>query len=76
MLTERVHAQKVILIDEQCAGVGTMNLDNRSLHINFEVTAVLFDATRIVEIEAMLKPTLTAVTCMNRKITISVASLS
>ncbi len=31
--------QKVILIDERLAAVGTANLDNRSFRLNFEITA-------------------------------------
>ncbi len=28
--------QKIILVDDLMAGVGTVNLDNRSLYLNFE----------------------------------------
>jgi cardiolipin synthase len=38
---------KMLLIDSEWASVGTANLDNRSLHLNFEVTC-LFDDPRIV----------------------------
>ena len=30
--------QKVILVDDKIAGVGTVNFDNRSFRINFEIT--------------------------------------
>jgi len=33
---------KTAVIDDSVAAVGTVNLDNRSLRLNFEVTAVLF----------------------------------
>lgn len=33
--------QKVFLVDERVAGVGTVNLDNRSFRLNFEITAVV-----------------------------------
>lgn len=33
--------QKVFLVDEQVAGVGTVNLDNRSFRLNFEITAIV-----------------------------------
>ncbi len=46
--------QKVMLIDDRLASVGTANLDNRSFRINFELT-LLFSHPRFVrEVEAML----------------------
>jgi cardiolipin synthase len=33
---------KVVLVDDEWALVGTVNLDNRSLHLNFELSCVLF----------------------------------
>lgn len=33
---------KVILVDEECASVGSANLDNRSLHLNFEVNCLFY----------------------------------
>jgi cardiolipin synthase len=36
--------QKTFLVDDQLSAVGTTNLDNRSLHINFECTALILDA--------------------------------
>lgn len=35
--------QKVILVDEDVAAVGTANFDNRSFRLNFEVMMVMFD---------------------------------
>lgn len=35
--------QKVILLDDNLAGIGTVNLDNRSIHLNFEVVAYVAD---------------------------------
>lgn len=46
--------QKVALIDDRYAMVGTANLDNRSLRINFEVTAVFADGPTVRAVEAML----------------------
>lgn len=46
--------QKVILVDDSFASVGTINLDNRSCRLNFEVTAVVFDEGFAAEVEAML----------------------
>lgn len=38
-----IHA-KTVLMDDTIASVGTANLDNRSLEINFEVQAFIYDA--------------------------------
>ncbi|MDF4024784.1 cardiolipin synthase [Luteibacter sp. PPL201] len=46
--------QKVMLIDDDTAVVGSMNLDNRSFRLNFEIAAVNVDATFASEVEAML----------------------
>ena len=35
--------QKVILVDEAIAGVGTINLDNRSFYLNFEVMSFVIN---------------------------------
>ena len=43
--TERMNHAKVILSDDCLAIVGTLNMDNRSLHINHEVVAVIYDTT-------------------------------
>ena len=44
--------QKVMLVDDDLAAVGTANLDNRSFRLNFELTAVVYDrpfGTRMAE---------------------------
>lgn len=46
---------KHFLIDEQVAGVGTANLDNRSLRLNFEVTAIVVDRTFADQVAAMFE---------------------
>lgn len=46
--------QKVMVVDEAFASVGSINLDVRSCRLNFEVTAMLFDAAATAEIAAML----------------------
>jgi cardiolipin synthase len=46
--------QKAILVDDCVAGIGTVNLDNRSLNLNFEATALVADDAFIRQIEAML----------------------
>lgn len=47
--------QKVMLIDEKLAAVGTANLDNRSFRLNFEITAFVSDGKFIGEVREMLE---------------------
>lgn len=47
--------QKVCVVDDWVAAVGTANLDNRSLRLNFEVMAVMFDTAFTAEASAMLQ---------------------
>ncbi|MES2982712.1 MAG: cardiolipin synthase [Verrucomicrobiota bacterium] len=47
--------QKVMLIDQRMATVGSANLDNRSFRLNFEVTAFVTDADFIQEVKHMLE---------------------
>ncbi len=47
--------QKVMLIDDEYSLVGTVNFDNRSFRLNFEVTAVMADRHFATEIETMLE---------------------
>jgi cardiolipin synthase len=46
--------QKVILIDERLAAVGTANLDNRSFRLNFEITAFSTDRAFVDQVARML----------------------
>ncbi len=54
----RYHAgfmhQKCILVDDQLAMIGSTNLDNRSLHLNFEIMMGISDPELISQVEAML----------------------
>ncbi|HTL89936.1 MAG TPA: phospholipase D-like domain-containing protein, partial [Leptolyngbya sp.] len=47
--------QKVILVDDSIAGVGTVNLDNRSFHLNFEVTVFVIHQAFVQSVEKMLQ---------------------
>ena len=47
--------QKVMLIDDFAATVGTVNLDNRSFRLNFEITALVLDCDFAAEVEKMLE---------------------
>jgi len=46
--------QKVMLIDDDLATIGTANLDNRSMRLNFEQTVVLADTSLAADVAAML----------------------
>lgn len=47
--------QKVLLLDEDVAMVGSMNLDSRSFRLNFEISALNIDRDLAAEVEAMLQ---------------------
>ena len=47
--------QKVVLVDDAWAAVGTANLDNRSMRLNFEVSIVVVDRAFATEVAAMLE---------------------
>lgn len=47
--------QKVVLVDDDIASIGTINLDNRSCRLNFEATAVLFDPAAAKAVKEMLE---------------------
>lgn len=52
---DRFMHQKVILVDDTLSGIGTVNLDNRSLHLNFEATGLVADREFAKKVENMLK---------------------
>ena len=45
---------KVVLMDDRIAGVGTANFDNRSFRLNFEITLLFYNCQMVNEVEAML----------------------
>jgi len=47
--------QKVMLVDDHSAAVGTVNLDNRSFRLNFEIMAFIPDDTFAGEVRQMLE---------------------
>jgi len=47
--------QKVMLIDDETATIGTANFDNRSFRLNFEITCIVKDKAFASEVEAMLE---------------------
>ena len=47
--------QKVLLMDDEIAGVGTANFDNRSFRLNFEITLLVHDPVFAGQVEDMLQ---------------------
>jgi len=47
--------QKVMLIDDDVATIGTANFDNRSFRLNFEITAAVADAAFAAQVERMFE---------------------
>ncbi|MFV2093013.1 MAG: cardiolipin synthase [Hyphomicrobiales bacterium] len=47
--------QKVLIVDDAIASVGTMNMDNRSCRLNFETTLLIFDSRAVAEVAIMLE---------------------
>ncbi|MWJ28225.1 cardiolipin synthase [Halomonas sp. ZH2S] len=47
--------QKVMLIDNEIATIGTINLDNRSFRLNFEITAFIPDSKFASQVHLMLE---------------------
>ena len=49
--TKGMMHSKVLLVDGQWASVGTANLDNRSMHLNFEVNCMIYTPSAVAELE-------------------------
>jgi cardiolipin synthase len=49
-----MHA-KVMIADDDWASVGSANLDNRSLHLNFEANCLIYSASAVAELEAAFR---------------------
>ena len=47
--------QKVMLVDDDVAAVGTANLDNRSFRLNFEITLVIADGEFAARVKRMFE---------------------
>lgn len=47
--------EKVMLIDDDAAAVGTANFDNRSFRLNFEITGIVVDKDFANDVEAMFE---------------------
>ncbi|WP_375176656.1 cardiolipin synthase [Marinobacter mobilis] len=59
--------QKVVLVDNRYAAIGTANLDNRSMRLNFEITALSTAAAFVTDIENMLLEDLKACRLMTAR---------
>ncbi|MEM6335611.1 MAG: phospholipase D-like domain-containing protein, partial [Bacteroidota bacterium] len=58
--------QKVLLVDEDYAAIGTANFDNRSFRLNFEATCLANDAKLCAEVASMLEHDLDRSTRLHR----------
>lgn len=47
--------QKVVLVDDDLALVGTANIDNRSFYLNFEIGILVHDTAFALDVEKMLE---------------------
>ncbi|MDH4040068.1 MAG: phospholipase D-like domain-containing protein, partial [Gammaproteobacteria bacterium] len=47
--------QKVLLMDDHIAGVGTANFDNRSFRLSFEITLLVDDPVFAAQVDQMLQ---------------------
>jgi cardiolipin synthase len=47
--------QKALLVDDQVAAIGSINVDYRSFHLNFELVVMVTDKGFASETEAMMK---------------------
>ncbi|WP_091999070.1 cardiolipin synthase [Marinobacter pelagius] len=59
--------QKVVLVDDRYAAVGTANLDNRSMRLNFEITAINTDRQFVSGVEQMLEEDLKSCRLMTER---------
>jgi cardiolipin synthase len=57
--TKGMMHSKVVLVDGEWASVGTANLDNRSLHLNFEVNCLISSPAAVAELERAYRHDLT-----------------
>ncbi len=59
--------QKVVLVDNRYAAISTANLDNRSMRLNFEVTALITAPDFVSNVDAMLAEDLRSCRRMTKK---------
>ncbi len=56
--------EKVFLVDDRLAGIGTANFDNRSFRLNFEITALIIEDKLVRDVEQMFQDDFTQSTKM------------
>jgi len=59
---------KVFLVDDDWASVGTANLDNRSLHLNFEVNCLMYSREAVKVLEEAFERDLTTAIRLDRSV--------
>jgi cardiolipin synthase len=59
---------KVVIADAEWASVGTANLDNRSLHLNFEVNCLFSTPAAVAELAAAFEHDLTTAIRLQRRV--------
>ena len=59
--------QKMVLVDNRYAALGTANLDNRSMRLNFEITAVITASDFVDGVERMLDEDLNSCRLMTER---------
>jgi cardiolipin synthase len=62
-----MHA-KMMMVDGRWGMVGSANLDNRSLHLNFEIGCILHDAEQVAQLEAVYQRDLDDAVPLDQKI--------
>lgn len=60
--------QKVLLVDDTLAAIGTTNLDNRSFRLNFEAMVLGFDARFAAEVAGLLETDFGDATLLKKKL--------
>jgi len=63
--TAGFHHQKIALVDEELAAVGSINVDYRSFHLNFELALLVADAAFARDVAAMLEADFTRCRCVD-----------
>jgi cardiolipin synthase len=53
--TKGMMHSKVIIVDGEWASVGSANLDNRSMHLNFELNCLIYAPEKVAELEAAFR---------------------
>ena len=66
--TKGMMHSKVVLVDGEWGSVGTANLDNRSLHLNFEVNCLFYSAAAVAELETAFRRDLADSILLDQKV--------